>query len=181
MNPSLNAIAPEFEVQDIYDQKIRPSNFKGKKLLLSFYRNVACPFCNLRVYQLSKLAQTFKEHNLELIFVFETPKAHILRSSFHSGMSPIPIIADPDLVLYEQYGIEKSKVKVSTSMFKTGFLRGFTAAKQLGVKIDTQEKENFTLPADFLINEEGKIVQIHYGSSVQDNIPLAEIKAFAGM
>jgi peroxiredoxin Q/BCP len=44
--------APDFTVTDIYGREIQLSEFKGTKIILGFYRNVSCPFCNRRVHQI---------------------------------------------------------------------------------------------------------------------------------
>ena len=41
--------APDFLRPDIGGKTIRLSDYRGRYLLLSFYRYASCPFCNLRV------------------------------------------------------------------------------------------------------------------------------------
>ena len=46
MHLTQNQIAPEFNTYDLYDMPLNLQHFKGKKVLLSFYRYASCPFCN---------------------------------------------------------------------------------------------------------------------------------------
>jgi len=44
--------APDFLRPDIGGKTIRLGDYRGRYLLLSFYRYASCPFCNLRVHEL---------------------------------------------------------------------------------------------------------------------------------
>src|SRR5690606_14473820 len=92
--------AVDFLVKDIYGKEVQLSGYKGSKILLGFFRNVNCPFCNLRVHQLSKLRIAFEERNLRMIFFFESHPNLMLKSIFHRDISPIPMIGDPEKKIY---------------------------------------------------------------------------------
>ncbi|MCU0439964.1 MAG: redoxin domain-containing protein [Raineya sp.] len=175
-----NSTAPAFETQDIYGHSFNLSDYQGKRILLSFFRNVACPFCNLRVHQLKKLAPELKEEGLEMVFVFETPKKHILMSSLHSTLQPISIISDSEKLFYKLYHIETSMIKFIGSIFKSGFQAQMKMAKELGLdKIEDEKKNSSIIPADFLIDEKGVIQKVHYGNAVNDHMPIDTIRQFA--
>lgn len=36
--------APDFVAEEIYGKEVKLSNYRGNKIILSFYRNVSCPF-----------------------------------------------------------------------------------------------------------------------------------------
>ena len=88
--------AKDFTAKDIYDKQITLSAYKGKKILLSFFRNVHCPFCNLRVHELIKLKSYLDDRGLQMIFLFESSNKLLALSTFHQGISPIPLIGDPE-------------------------------------------------------------------------------------
>ena len=94
----LNVSAPLFNLPDIYDRAIDLKQYQGKKVFIGFFRHVGCPFCNLRVHNLLKKYEEYKSRNMEMIFFFESKKEVILRSLYHSQISPIPIIADPEKI-----------------------------------------------------------------------------------
>lgn len=58
MKLSAGTKAPDFEMQDINGKPIWLSDYRGKKIVLGFFRNVNCPFCNLRVHELMKMKET---------------------------------------------------------------------------------------------------------------------------
>jgi peroxiredoxin len=179
MKLQIHSTAPDFSTTDIYGKAVQLSQLKGKKILLSFFRNVACPFCNLRVHQLNKLAPELKENGLEMIFVFETPKKFILISSLHSKLQAT-VISDAEKALYKLYHIENSALKLIGSMFKSGFKAQMKMAKSLDLdNFEDEKKVSTIIPADFLIDANGQIANLHYGSAINDHIDIAAIKAFA--
>jgi thioredoxin-dependent peroxiredoxin len=117
--------APDFSVTDIYGKSIKLSDFKGKKIHLGFFRNVSCPFCNLRIHQLSKLSSGFREQGVEMLYFFESKPEVIRRSSFHQGVSPIPLVGDPERTIYKMYGVEPSVTKMISTLFKQNTINDF--------------------------------------------------------
>src|SRR5690349_8764868 len=114
--------AIDFTMSDIYGRKISLSDFRGKKIHLAFFRNVNCPFCNLRVHQLSKLNDDFESKGMKMIYFFESDPKLLLKSIFHQQISPIPLIGDPDKRIYTRYGVEASTLKMVSTFFAKGTL-----------------------------------------------------------
>jgi peroxiredoxin len=174
--------AIDFTVKDIYGNKILLSSFIGKKVLLSFFRNVNCPFCNLRVHELSKKRDEFERNGLKMIFFFESTNNQLRRSIFHKEISPIPLVGDPEKKVYNQYGIEASTLKMMSTFLKGGTMEAMKKGNQYAVP---EEKENHVtlnlIPADFLIDENLIIQKAHYGSHVRDHLPIEDIRAFVGI
>ncbi|NJM94617.1 MAG: redoxin domain-containing protein [Cytophagales bacterium] len=110
--------AIDFDKETFDGQRVHLAALQGKRILLSFFRNTACPFCNLRVHQLSKLHPELKAQGLEMVFFFESSNKTILRSSFHSGLSPISLIGDPDKEVYRAYGVESNLLKMASHFFE---------------------------------------------------------------
>lgn len=173
------SIAQNFITNDIYDNKIELSKYQGKKVLLSFFRNVVCPFCNFRVYELSKLSAKWKQ-DLEMIFVFESPQKNILKSSFHSDIKDITMIADSEKELYSLYGVESSLFKLFSSAFKgKNMKKQQRIVKKLGIQPKVKESLSKTIPADFLIDEDFNIAKIHYGKTINDHLDIKLIENFS--
>lgn len=173
--------AIDFTIRDAYDSEIKLSSYGGQKILLSFFRNVNCPFCNMRVHELSKMREQIERKGLKMIFFFESNTGHLKRSVFHQEVSPIPLIGDPEKQVYRQYGVEASHLKMLKTFFKSGSMGTMQQGNQLNVP---KEKEKHVtqnlIPADFLIDENFIIQKAHYGSNLRDHIPVEEITSFAG-
>lgn len=171
--------APLFSKKDVFGNLINLDEYKGKKVLVSFFRNVICPFCNLRIHQLKKMYPSLQS-NLEIIIFLESEKKIISQSIFHTELDPIPIIADPKKKVFEEYGVENSLFKSLKSIFSKDFREHLRAAKKLGLTFDhLQEKNSKVMPADFLIREDLNLEKVYYGNNVHDHLPLSEIRNFA--
>ena len=108
----------DFSTQDIYGKPITPNEYKGKKVMLAFFRDAACPFCNFRVYELTQQYKTWKDKNIEVIAVFSSP-ADEVRRYVAKHPRPFRMVSDTDLNLYNQYGVEHS----ATALFKALFFK----------------------------------------------------------
>jgi peroxiredoxin len=176
----LNVSAPSFDLMDVFDRRIQLSEYKGKKVFISFFRHAGCPFCNLRVHALQKMREEWKAQGLEMIFFFESKKHVLLTSSFHQEISPIPLIADPEKIWYETYGIEDSTKKSAVSHL-TSFIK--TALKAGSEKVPMhlmKDKESFgTMPAEFLLDENLIIRKVHYSKGLTDRMSMEHINIFA--
>lgn len=175
-----NVIAPAFQLKDVFGRIIDLASFKDKKILLAFFRHAGCPFCNLRVHALTKVHEQLKAKGLEMIFFFESKEHIILRSSFHQGVSPIPIISDPAKEWYNKYGLENSRYKSAVSHL-TSFVQTVIKAKSAGVPVHIMaDGESIsTMPAEFLIDKGLVIKRLHYSQSLNDRLEIGEIMKFA--
>jgi peroxiredoxin len=164
--------AKDFSVEDLNGKSILLSDFKDKKLMLSFYRYASCPLCNLRVLQLMQVHDDLKSKGLHFLAFFQSPKESIGRYVGKQD-APFPIIADPERKVYKLYGVEHSWI---------GYLRGGVSMKMLkallsGFMIGKMEGKRDLLPADFLI-ENLEIKKAYYGKKISDHIPIEEIRDF---
>jgi thioredoxin-dependent peroxiredoxin len=165
--------ATSFQVLDIFDEPINLQDYKGKKLLLSFYRYAACPLCNLRVHSLIQKYPEFQSQGLYLMAFFESSKESIARYVGKQD-APFPIIADPERSVYKEYGIESSWFRFMWSMvikmpaMISALFKGFPPGKL--------ENDKALLPADFLIGPDLEVVTAFYGSNIGDHLPIREIE-----
>jgi len=164
-------VAPDFSVTDIYGNPVSLRSYAGKKLMLSFYRYAGCPFCNLRVHKLTTLAPEWEARGLSLLAVFQSPAASILE---HAGAEPrpFPIIPDPEQQLYRRYGVERSWLGFAKSGLRIAEL---SEALRDGIRPGMPEGGMNRVPADFIIDEAGKIRLAYYGKDIGDHLPVEEI------
>ncbi len=164
--------AVNFTVEDIFGNKISMSDYKDKKLLLSFFRYASCPLCNLRIAQLIQNYDSLTSKGLHIIAFFQSPKESILEYVGKQD-SPFPIIPDPGRQVYKLYGVESSKL---------GYIRGgvsytMLTALKAGFKPGRKEGIKELLPADFLI-ENLTIKRAFYAKQIAEHIPLEQIWPF---
>jgi thioredoxin-dependent peroxiredoxin len=164
--------APALDLVDIHGQPIMISS-RGRLTLLSFFRDAACPFCNFRIYELTSQHEQLANRGLDIVAVFSASQADVLRFAGHRPR-PFPLAADPMSGAHEIYGIERSlwrKLKAILTRVPT-LLKGMRLVGLAGLNTSN------LMPADFLIDERGRIVDAYYGSDAGDRIPLARVERF---
>ncbi|WP_373496628.1 peroxiredoxin family protein [Aquiflexum sp.] len=163
--------SPEFKIKDYLGNTLSLTDYKGQKIMLSFFRGASCPFCNMRVRELIQSYGKFQERKIAIIAVFAATAEEIAQYA-GKQKAPFPIVPDPKLDLYRLYGVESSSkgmyrvmlqpVKMMKMMFS-----GFFNMKSI--------KEKPILPADFLIDEGLHVSKIYQGKDFGDHIPLEEV------
>jgi peroxiredoxin len=159
---------------DIFGEPFRLSDRLGKKIILSFFRDAACPFCNYRVYELTQRYKGWKDSGVEIVTIFsdtsEQVRKHVARHP-----RPFTMLSDPDLDFYNQYGVDHSKFALLKALiFKLpriikGIAKGGRPSNNPHIDI---------VPADFLIDVDGQVAELWYGRDTADHIPLEKIEEF---
>lgn len=175
MKVELGQKAPNFEVTDIYGEKYSMESLRGKKVLLSFFRDATCPFCNLRVHELTKKYPELKEKGLVMLAFFNSPRDRIIRFVGKKSR-PFPMIADSEKRIYDLFFVKTSV---------TGFLRGMffripSMIKAMLLGYPPRIVHDIAqMPADFLIGPDSTIKGFYYSKDPADHIPLSVLETFA--
>lgn len=167
--------APDFKTEDVWGNSIDLRDYKGHKLMISFYRFSACPFCNMRVNKLMIECAAFEERGLKMVSFWQSPKESILK---HVGKKnpPFPMIPDPLKEIYKLYRVETNwKGSIKLMMHDPSMA---IEAMKGGFDPKTVDGEKNLIPADFLINPDLTINKAFYGKHIGDHIPLADIERF---
>jgi peroxiredoxin len=181
MRIEVGAPAPTFQTEDIFGRPIELSAYCGKTLLLSFFRNAACALCNLRVHHLIERYPEYHRAGLEILAVFEAPRANMLRSVGKQDAS-FPLVADAEAQLYELYGVENSQEKIAATTAMPATAHAIAEAAAAGFELTHEEGSNFIrLPADLLIGPDGKVLQAHYAEYAWDHLPFEAIEQSIGL
>ena len=164
--------APALDLVDIHGQPIRIGG-SGRRTLLSFFRDAACPFCNFRIYELTHHHEALSALGLDVVAVFCSTREEVLHFVARHPR-PFRIAADPEGATHARYGIERSlwrKLKAIVTRVPT-LLKGPRMVGWAGLNT------NNVMPADFLIDEQGRIIETWYGSDAGDRIPLERVELF---
>ena len=162
--------APALDLVDIHGRPIALHR-DGRLTLLSFFRDAACPFCNFRIYELTNQHEALAARGLDIVAVFSASQADVLRFAGHRPR-PFPLAADPTSRAHEIYGIERSlwrKLKAIVTRVPT-LLKGMRLVGLAGLNTSN------LMPADFLIDERGHIIEAYYGRDAGDRIPLEQVE-----
>ncbi|TYP69522.1 redoxin domain-containing protein [Paenibacillus methanolicus] len=173
------SIAPTFTTTDIHGNSVALESYRGRKVLLAFFRNAACALCNLRVHQFIGRSAQWKDQGMDVFAVFESPLAN-MNTYVGTQNAPFALVADPTAVLYDLYGIETSEEKMKTTVADSRTKDFIAEAAAAGYELIHEEGANFhRIPADFLINEDGIVQVAHYSQLVTDHLEIAVIDRFA--
>ena len=135
--------------------------------MLCFYRYASCPVCNLRVHSVIESSPAWAADGLAVIAVFQS-SADSIRQHVGRHDALFPIVPDPDMKLYERFGVEARRRGLFSWRVIKAALRAFAQGYRPG-KIDGPFQRT---PADFLIDTEGRIAIAHYGRDFDDHVPL---------
>ncbi|MHB9018248.1 MAG: peroxiredoxin family protein [Burkholderiales bacterium] len=166
-------MAPDFSGYDMLNRPIRLCDYRGHWLMLSFYRYASCPLCNLRVHDLSRRYMAWQSQGLQMLAVFQSPPDK-LRQYTGRQETPFPLMPDPEQRLYTKYRVKNSWA---------GFLKAWlTRLPEIGRSVfghrffpGSVEGGIHRIPADFIINPEGRIVIAYYGRDIGDHLPVNQI------
>jgi peroxiredoxin len=164
--------APVLKISDIYGQPITLGGGQ-RRTLLCFFRDAACPFCNFRIYELTSHHRELDRLGLDIVAVFSSTREQVKRFVARHPR-PFRVVADPSSRAHEAYRIESSlrgKLKAILTRIPT-LLRGLRIVGLAGLRT------NNLLPADFLIDEQGRIVEAYYGRDAGDHIPIERVEWF---
>jgi len=176
--------APVFSVLDLFGRPVVLEAYHGRRLLLSFNRTAACPFCNVRAYHLIRRAPLYQRMGLSLIAFFESAPEHA-HAYLDRLQAPYPIIADLSHEVYDRYGLGTSSFGLMWAMLTRPGVFREARRRQLGSGANLLEMARNTdgaltrLPGDFLIGPDGRIQLAYYGRDAGDFLMFRDLEAAA--
>lgn len=158
--------APEFKGPAHTGEEITLDGLGGRLKHIQFHRFVGCPVCNLRVREFVNRYEDVRAAGVETVMVFHTPLPEI-QAHVEGSPPPFPIVADPDRLLYDAYGVERSMLGIMSPSFNLsavkGMLAGFAATPWGQGGVDQ-------IPADFVVDEDGVLKLARYGRHGGDSL-----------
>ena len=147
---------------------------------LQFRRFSGCPVCNVQLRRFARAHAELSAAGVQTVSFFYSPKEKMLDYQYEIAH---PIVADPTHVLFDLFGVERSRWAAlhprawftAAGGMLTGPTNPFEGAAQDG------------LPADFLImrsasqenDDRCKILALHYGTHVDDQWSVEEVLRLA--
>ena len=125
---------PKFELKDEDGNKVKSTDFKGKKHVIYFYPKDFTPGCTIEADEFSKDYKKFKKYGIEIVGV--SPDDVDSHKKFCEKMKiPYTLLADSDRELSKKFGVWAKKK--------------FMGREYMGV-----------IRSTFLVNDKGKIFKI---------------------
>lgn len=184
---TVGSTAPAFTLTDTEGKEYTLESLKGKKVYLTFFRYSACIVCRLRVSQAKKKAAALKEKGVVIVPVFESTLKEMKQYVGKDATPDFPIMLDPESKVYNAYGVGKSMMG---SAFGCGpcymmfvsckFWPAFAKYANCAVSQHMSFTRQPRMAADFLIDEEGKLVETYYGKVMGEHMDWEKIESWAG-
>ena len=171
--------APTFEAKSYDGNSVNINTYIGSKVWIIFYRYATCPLCALHLSEVRNLLPELKANNTKVIAVYESTPDQFLKADTGGTAEllqslDIPLIADPQRKLYRAYRSRTNKLMLlHPSTFKT-----FFNAKKQNYRQGSIDGDIGQLPAHFLIDEQGKVVEAFYGRNLTDHISVDRLRTF---
>lgn len=155
--------------------KDKPVNIpeSGKLTHLQFRRFAGCPICNLNIQSFFSRADELENAGIQEVIVFHSSKENMLKNTVNTSF---PIIADPKKSLYKAFGLENSWCALLNLGALISALKGML---KHGIAPPEKLETELVVPADFLIDENGKIIALKYGTHADDQWSVDEVLTLA--
>lgn len=168
-------VAPDFEATTLDGRKLQLRSLRGKRVWIAFFRYASCPLCNYRIHELiTEWPKRFAPHDFVMLGIFQSP-AGKLDAVTERHTPPFEIIPDPEMQLYQQYGLEHGiKAFFGQSVHERG-----QASRKAGFPFPrTWDGPITRMPADFLLDADGVIQRVFYGRTIAEHIPFVDVSSF---
>jgi peroxiredoxin len=145
----------------------------GRLVHLQFRRFAGCPVCNLHLREIDRRLGEISAAGIHEVAVFHSSAESLAR---HATELRLDVVADPGFALYQAYGVESSARAVldprAWPALVAGALRGLAGAPSKG-------ETSRSLPADFLLDTDGRVLACKYGAHADDQWSVDELLAIA--
>jgi peroxiredoxin len=149
---------------------------------LQFRRFAGCPICNLHLRSFARRHVELTGAGIYEVVAFHSSSAELLP---YAAELPFTVLADPDRRLYAAFGVETG----ARSLLDPRVWPTIVAAVARSLVAIVRGRERapswrprggrWGLPADFLIDSDGRIVSRHYGRHAGDQWSVDELLAHA--
>ncbi len=112
-------VAPEFKLEDAEGNTVSSQALLAEgPLVVSFYRGVWCPYCNLELKALEATRNEFEARGARLVAVSPQTRANSRKPQQQNGLG-FPILTDPDGALAAAFGIRFKLPDYLVALYKT--------------------------------------------------------------
>lgn len=143
----------------------------GRLVHLQFRRYAGCPICNLHLRSVARRHEDIRAAGISEVAIFHSPAQDMLP---HQSELPFAVVADPQRVLYVEFGVEAARRAVThprawTTPFNPRVYPVVLDGLRNGGSPGPRHGETVLgLPADFLIDPAGRVLSLRYGRHAND-------------
>lgn len=134
----------------------------GRFVHLQFRRFAGCPICSLHLRRFARVHQKLASADVDVVAFFHSSAATL--APYHGDL-PFPVVADPERVYYSRFGVGSSLLGLVHPKVVWSGMKGLFVAPSSPF---VGEGGHSGLPADLLVDPEGRLVASHYGAHADD-------------
>ncbi|MBC8498097.1 AhpC/TSA family protein [Candidatus Bathyarchaeota archaeon] len=157
--------APPFSLESVNQGKVSLEDYSGKKTLLVFSRYFGCPVC---LHDWDALIALMKETGIEVIY-FTQSSPETTKKYLEERPVDFPVIPVPEengrYRVYDDYGVGNFGLGTGVKL-----LMRAREAKKAGKVHGEYEGKETQSPADFIVDEEGRILRANVSLFEADEI-----------
>ncbi|TPV96994.1 MAG: redoxin domain-containing protein [Myxococcales bacterium FL481] len=165
---------PAWTAESLTSKTISSSDISGNMALLTFYRYASCPVCASTLAQYRVRAGEITSRGVELISFFHSPVER-MKVYFDPGSIPFEVVCDPEREIYERFRVT-SRV---SGLFDPRALGGIVRSARYAIQRNPFSVDGSVamMPADFLFDRDGRLLDSNYGAHVSDGWSVDEALA----
>mmetsp|Transcript_40500 Transcript_40500/g.47402 ORF Transcript_40500/g.47402 Transcript_40500/m.47402 type:complete len:219 (+) Transcript_40500:176-832(+) len=171
--------APNFALKDINGMYHKLHSHKGRKVMLCFNRFASCPLCRMDMDYIIHHQEILSRAGIDIICVFPSP-SRVMEHYLPQKSSSLTLLTDPSELTYKMFGVGKSAFALCLSLMGVGWGKGISAYRR-GYKSPPNTDIHGAvsrLPAEFLIDEQGRVVDAFRAGTIGQFMPWERIEAF---
>jgi len=166
----------ELNLEDFRGEKIDFST--SKRRLLTFRRKISCPVCFHRFFDFKVLASELDSEKAEII-VFSPSDKNKLGLVLKGWDIDLRIVSDPNFNNFQKFHIKKSFTKEQNdNLTDVQLLLAKTGLDKYPNGEPPAEDFDENLPAEFLYDENNKLIRSHFYENLEDGIEMELISKF---
>mmetsp|Transcript_22637 Transcript_22637/g.33646 ORF Transcript_22637/g.33646 Transcript_22637/m.33646 type:complete len:241 (+) Transcript_22637:186-908(+) len=186
--------APDFELRDEEGNLHKLSSFRGRRVMLSFFRYASCPVCLYNVDRLKQQAALLQKAEIVTLCIFRSAPTMMQRAADGTN-EDTHTLSDLKGSVYKKFQVKPSLRVRSIYPYMSAIFGKYSPYVDLKMMLkDIKDKGRLKqfndikgkggdeamlqLPADFLIDENGIIVDVFRSETPQDHMEFERIEAF---
>ncbi len=161
--------SPAFTVHTIHGKAVPIPSPQVRYTHLQFRRFAGCPVCNFHLLTMGKRHAEIAAAGIHQLVFFHSSQQEMLK---YQAQLPFDCIADVDKKYFRAFHVETSGLALLNPRILWSGFRWILASRRFYNKA---ENGILGLPADFLLDAQGKVVACKYGQNADDQWDTAEL------
>ena len=164
----IGELFPDLTIKTAFHEDRKVSDVLYGKTIFWVLRYIGCPVCRLDVTLIAQRYREFVQKGSQVFVVMQSDKEH-LRNSISPADLPFEIVCDSDQTFYKTLMIRPAASLDALAGTMTDKLQTKGGlAEQYGFTHGDYEGNELQLPAMFLVDENRKILYVHYATELAD-------------